>query len=80
MAETDIDGFNLVASVTPGDFEDFINLVVPELQRRGLYKTEYAPGTLREKIYGPGREFLRDDHPGAGRRKQPEPSVIPSCP
>lgn len=63
--ETGIDGFNLIYSVSPGDFIDFVDLVVPELQRRGIHKSEYAPGTLREKLYGPGRSWLPDDHPGA---------------
>src|SRR5205807_326132 len=39
MEATDIDGFNLAYAVTPESFEDFVDLVVPELQRRGLYKT-----------------------------------------
>ena len=64
MTEADIDGFNIVYAVSPGDLEDFVDLVVPELQQRGLYRTEYAPGTLREKIYGQGQAHLREDHPG----------------
>jgi hypothetical protein len=42
--------------------------VVPELQRRGVYKTSYAEGTLREKLYGKGRRHLPADHPGASYR------------
>ena len=34
----------------PETFADFVDLVVPELQRRGRYKRDYAPGTLREKF------------------------------
>jgi FMN-dependent oxidoreductase (nitrilotriacetate monooxygenase family) len=63
--ETDVDGFNLAYAVTPESFADFIDLVVPELQRRGRYKQDYAPGTLREKLYGPGRARLGADHPAA---------------
>lgn len=70
VEETGIDGFNLVYSITPGDFHDFVHLVVPELQRRGVYKTEYAPGTLREKLYGPGRARLDDTHPAAKFRRR----------
>lgn len=77
MTETGIDGFNLVYAVTPGDSEDFVNLVVPELQRRGIYKTEYAHGTLREKLYGPGNRRLRSDHPGAAFRHRNEPVSSP---
>jgi alkanesulfonate monooxygenase len=65
VRETGVDGFNLAYAVTPETFVDIVDLVVPELQRRGLYKTEYAPGTLREKLYGPGRARLPDSHPAA---------------
>ena len=63
--ETDIDGFNLSYIVTPESFSDFVELVVPELQRRGVYKLDYGPGTLREKLYGPGRSRLPQSHPAA---------------
>ena len=33
------------------------------LQERGAYKRDYAPGTLREKLHGPGRARLGPDHP-----------------
>ncbi|HJU19110.1 MAG TPA: LLM class flavin-dependent oxidoreductase [Stellaceae bacterium] len=65
VEDTDIDGFNLAYAVTPESFSDFVELVVPELQRRGRYKRDYAPGTLREKLYGPGRARLGADHPAA---------------
>jgi FMN-dependent oxidoreductase (nitrilotriacetate monooxygenase family) len=65
VADTGVDGFNLAYAVTPETFEDFVELVVPELQRRGAYKTGYAPGTLREKLYGPGRARLPASHPAA---------------
>ena len=44
----DIEGFNLAYAVMPETYADFVDLVVPELQARGAYKTGYAPGTLRE--------------------------------
>ena len=69
MDVTDIDGFNLARTVTPESYADFIDLVVPELQNRGVYKTAYAPGTLRRKLFGTDR--LPDAHPGAQRRRQP---------
>jgi N-acetyl-S-(2-succino)cysteine monooxygenase len=34
----------------PGAFDDFVNLVVPELQRRGLFRTEYTGTTLRDHL------------------------------
>jgi FMN-dependent oxidoreductase (nitrilotriacetate monooxygenase family) len=63
VASADVDGFNLSRTVTPECVEDFIELVVPELQARGVYKTAYAPGTLREKLFGASR--LPTGHPGA---------------
>ena len=63
--ETGIDGFNLAYAVTPETFSDFTDLIVPELQRRGIYKTEYREGTLREKLYGSGRSRLAPNHPAA---------------
>ncbi|HEX5362258.1 MAG TPA: LLM class flavin-dependent oxidoreductase [Fluviicoccus sp.] len=44
------DGFNVVPPLLPGGFEDFVELVVPELQRRGLFRTEYAGKTYRENL------------------------------
>jgi len=44
------DGFNICASHLPGGLEDFAELVVPELQRRGLYRTEYEGANLRENL------------------------------
>ncbi|GAA3300542.1 LLM class flavin-dependent oxidoreductase [Glutamicibacter nicotianae] len=51
---TDVDGFNLAYAITPGTFEDVVKYVVPELQARGAYKTEYAKGSLRNKLFGAG--------------------------
>jgi alkanesulfonate monooxygenase SsuD/methylene tetrahydromethanopterin reductase-like flavin-dependent oxidoreductase (luciferase family) len=59
------DGFNIAYMVTPGTFKDFIDGVVPVLQRRGLMQTDYAEGTFREKLFGRGRARLLDRHPAA---------------
>lgn len=64
-----VDGFNLAYMVTPGSFADFVDGVVPVLQRRGLMQTEYQGGTLREKLMGPGRARLREPHPAARYRR-----------
>jgi alkanesulfonate monooxygenase len=69
VAETGIDGFNLAYAVTPETFVDVVDGVVPELQTRGLYKRDYAPGTLREKLYGPGHARLPPTHPAARVRR-----------
>jgi long-chain alkane monooxygenase len=65
----DIDGFNLSRTVMPECVRDFVDLVVPELQERGVYKTGYVPGTLREKLYGPGHARLGASHPAAQVRR-----------
>jgi alkanesulfonate monooxygenase len=44
------DGFNIMPPVLPSGLEDFVSLVVPELQRRGLYRTAYEGKTLRENM------------------------------
>ncbi|WP_377828308.1 LLM class flavin-dependent oxidoreductase [Bradyrhizobium lupini] len=67
VEETDVDGFNLAYAVTPETFEDVVNLLVPELQKRGVYPTSYRPGTLREKLLGEG-PYLPSSHPAAAYR------------
>lgn len=44
------DGFMILPPYFPGAFDDFVDLVVPELQQRGLYRTEYAGATLRDHL------------------------------
>jgi FMN-dependent oxidoreductase (nitrilotriacetate monooxygenase family) len=66
--ETDLDGFNLRQFITPKTAESFIEYVVPELQRRGLYRTAYEESTLRERLFGAGQTRLPDSHPGARYR------------
>lgn len=59
------DGFNIMAPYLPGGLEDFVDLVIPELQRRGLFRTEYAGQTLREHLGLP--------RPAAARPRDGEP-------
>ncbi|UFT98928.1 LLM class flavin-dependent oxidoreductase [Radiobacillus kanasensis] len=73
--ESGVDGFNLAHLVTPGSLEDFVELVVPELQRRGIYKTEYSQGTFREKIFREGDGTLAAEHPGRAYRKGAKETV-----
>jgi alkanesulfonate monooxygenase len=44
------DGFNVMPPFLPGGLDDFVELVIPELQRRGLFRTEYEGRTLRESL------------------------------
>jgi long-chain alkane monooxygenase len=69
LDEGGIDGINLRQFVTPGTAEDFIELLVPELRRRGRFRESYDDGeTLRERLFGPGNGRLPADHPGARYR------------
>ncbi|WP_248312050.1 LLM class flavin-dependent oxidoreductase [Bosea sp. BK604] len=45
-----VDGFLIQPAYTPGGLDDFVTLVVPELQHRGLFRTEYEGRTLRENL------------------------------
>lgn len=44
------DGFNVLPPTTPAGLDDFVDFIVPELQRRGLFRTEYEGTTLRENL------------------------------
>ena len=50
VTEGGCDGFNIMPPLYPSHLEDFVELVVPELQRRGLFRTEYEGSTLRENL------------------------------
>ena len=62
------DGFNLSRTVMPECLHDFVDRIIPALQDRGAYKTAYAPGTLRRKLFGAG-DRLPASHPGAVHRQ-----------
>jgi long-chain alkane monooxygenase len=66
--ETGVDGFNLIRTVVPESYGDLADLIVPELQTRGVYKTAYAPGTLRQKLFGDG-DRLPARHAAASFRR-----------
>jgi FMN-dependent oxidoreductase (nitrilotriacetate monooxygenase family) len=55
------DGFNVLAPTLPHGLKDFVELVIPELQRRGLFRREYQGRTLREHL-----GLARPAHPAAG--------------
>lgn len=64
----DVDGFNLSYASLPDTFDDVIRLLLPELQRRGLFWSDYAVkgGTMRENMYGKqGQSRLPESHHGA---------------
>jgi alkanesulfonate monooxygenase SsuD/methylene tetrahydromethanopterin reductase-like flavin-dependent oxidoreductase (luciferase family) len=49
------DGFILVPHITPGGLDEFADTVVPLLQERGVFRTEYSGSTLREHLGLPRR-------------------------
>jgi alkanesulfonate monooxygenase SsuD/methylene tetrahydromethanopterin reductase-like flavin-dependent oxidoreductase (luciferase family) len=72
IAETDVDGFNISYAVGPGDLEDVVRYLVPELKARGVFWDPFAAEgkTTRENYLG---DFARgsrlsSDHPGAKYR------------
>lgn len=64
--EADIDGINLSRTVVPECFDDVIELLIPQLQERCVYKTSYQDGCYRKKLFG--QEHLPASHPAAGHR------------
>jgi hypothetical protein len=69
--EADIDGFNISYAISPGNFEDIIKYLLPELRRRGVFWDDYAVpgGTARENYSADGKGArVRDDHPAAKYR------------
>ncbi|MDV5098621.1 MULTISPECIES: LLM class flavin-dependent oxidoreductase [unclassified Pseudomonas] len=69
VEETDVDGFNLASVVAPETFVAVVDLLIPELQSRGLFKREYTPGTLRNKLFARG-DRLQAPHPAAALRAE----------
>ncbi|GLR93191.1 hypothetical protein GCM10007858_08140 [Bradyrhizobium liaoningense] len=63
-----VDGINMICQYFPGSYRDFIEHVIPVLQKRGLAQREYAPGTLREKMFPGSGGRLNDRHPASRYR------------
>ncbi|QRM57802.1 LLM class flavin-dependent oxidoreductase [Sinorhizobium sp. BG8] len=63
-----IDGVNLIYTSTPGSFIDFAENVMPELRKRGLAQSDYAPGTYRERLFPSSGPRLNGRHPAARYR------------
>ena len=61
------DGFNVLPPVLPASLDEFVDLVIPELQRRGLFRTEYEGKTLRENL-----ALNRPENQHAARRREPK--------
>lgn len=74
IREAGVDGFNIAYATSPGTMEDFVELVVPELERRGLV-SDKQEGTYRENLFGKGQTHLPDNHVGKQYRKRVEAEV-----
>jgi FMN-dependent oxidoreductase (nitrilotriacetate monooxygenase family) len=70
MRETGIDGFNLAFALAHESMRDVVELIVPELQARGVYRKAYAGGTLRDQLLGAG-PHLSPNHVGRQVRIDP---------
>lgn len=68
VKEADVDGFNIAYALKPGSFVDVIELLIPELRKRGLFWDDYAVpgGTYRENLYkAPGQSGPLPEHAGS---------------
>lgn len=74
-----VDGINLVNAEIPDSYEIFVDHVIPVLQERGLAQTEYAEGTLRQKLFGEG-DRLPERHPAARWRGAFSPVAAGNAP
>jgi FMN-dependent oxidoreductase (nitrilotriacetate monooxygenase family) len=54
------DGFNIMVPYMPGPFHEFLNSVLPELRKRGLFQTHYSGKTLREHLGLPRPELISE--------------------
>lgn len=63
-----VDGVNMIAQYFPDSYRDFVEHVMPVLRERGLAQREYAPGTLREKMFPDIGATLPDRHVAASYR------------
>ncbi|WP_213771869.1 LLM class flavin-dependent oxidoreductase [Bradyrhizobium sp. dw_78] len=59
------DGFNILPAVSPASLREFVQHIVPELQRRGLFRTSYEGSTLRENLGLPAPKNLAPTNIGA---------------
>jgi len=67
VAQTGLDGFNFTPFLSPRCYRDMADLVVPELQRIGLMRTNRQSGTFRQRLFGSGDRLPRS-HPAARHR------------
>ncbi|AEA28360.1 FMN-dependent oxidoreductase, nitrilotriacetate monooxygenase family [Pseudonocardia dioxanivorans CB1190] len=69
VEQADVDGFNISDTLSSVTFPDFVDLVVPELRRRGRVWSSYEGATFREHLYGPGHARTMPGHPATEYRR-----------
>lgn len=57
---TDLDGFNVYQAITPATLTDVVDLVIPELQKRGRYKTAYDDTSFRDRLFNTGNRISKN--------------------
>ncbi|GAB1833287.1 LLM class flavin-dependent oxidoreductase [Achromobacter xylosoxidans] len=73
--EDGADGFNIMSPWLPGGLDDFIELALPELRRRGLFRTEYSGATLRQHL-GLARPAHRAVAAASASRREREAATL----
>ena len=58
-----VDGFNVLPATQPDGAGDLVDILIPELQHRGRFRTEYEGSTIRENFLGAGQTRLESTHP-----------------
>jgi alkanesulfonate monooxygenase SsuD/methylene tetrahydromethanopterin reductase-like flavin-dependent oxidoreductase (luciferase family) len=79
LLEEGCDGFNIMFPYVPEGLEDFVDKVVPELQRRGLFRREYEGKTLRENLGlpRPENQFFKSSKDLSGEGAEVAPALRP---
>jgi alkanesulfonate monooxygenase len=77
LFEEGCDGFNIMFPYVPEGLDDFVDKVVPELQRRGLFRREYEGKTLRENLGlpRPENQFFRSTNDRPRERSEVAPAL-----
>ena len=80
LFEEGCDGFNVMFPSVPEGLEDFVDKVVPELQRRGSFRREYEGKTLRDNLGlpRPENQFFKSTKGLSGERAEVAPALRPS--
>jgi len=70
------DGFNIAELEHSGTVRDFVEMVVPELQNRGLFRKEYEYSNLRSRLYQRNQPHLPQDHPARHLKSAEAPHAV----